>query len=232
LAIIKIIFLETPGFLNLTFPIAVALATSLCLSRLARESELTALRSAGARVVRVITPAAIFGILSCVANFLIIDKIAPLSSKKSNELQTSIGVLSSIGGFVTNKPLRIQNYTVSLGSIINQNNVSMELHDVILIDRPEQNQMTVITAKDGSYSQGVWKFKDALTYTFRSGIESATVSRSKEFIINQKISIPDLLMGSSGKEMEGKDLVKMFALWRSNTTTGSACPRCALSSRL
>jgi lipopolysaccharide export system permease protein len=66
--------------------------------------------------------------------------------------------------------------------------------------------MTVITAKDGSYRQGIWKFKDALTYSFRSGIESATVSKSKEFIINQKISIPDLIMGSSGKEMDTNSL--------------------------
>jgi lipopolysaccharide export system permease protein len=127
MAILKIIFLETPGFLNLTFPIAVALATSLALSRIARESELTALRSAGARVIRVIIPAAIFGLAAGAANYYIVDKIAPIASKKSNELQTSIGVLSSIGGFVTNKPLRIQNYTVSIGSIVNQNNVSMEM---------------------------------------------------------------------------------------------------------
>jgi lipopolysaccharide export LptBFGC system permease protein LptF len=206
LAIVKIIFLETPGFLNLTIPISVALGTSLALSRIARESELTALRSAGARIMRVIYPAALFGLAAAGFCYYVVDKVNPLASKKSYELQTSIGVLSSIGGFVTNKPLRIQNYTVSIGSIVNNNNVSMDMRDIILIERPEPNQMIVISSENGFYQQGVWRFKNAFTYTFRSGIESTTISKSKEFIINQKISIPSLMMPGDGKELESKEL--------------------------
>jgi lipopolysaccharide export system permease protein len=211
LAILKIIFLETPGFLTMTLPISVSLATSLAMSRIARESELTALRTAGAKVLRVMWPTALFGGFIGLVNLWVIDQLAPVASKKSYELQTSAGVLSSVGTFLTNVPLRLQNYTVSLGSVVNNKNETLDLKDVLMVERPQSNQLTIVTASSGTYRQGVWRFKDAVTFLTSTGSTDVITSKSKEMVINQKISIPDILMPPSPQQLGVRDLKKKIA---------------------
>src|SRR5271155_2939714 len=55
-AVIQVLYFKTPFFLSMTLPLGMALASSLAMSRIARESELTAFRAAGARILRVLAP--------------------------------------------------------------------------------------------------------------------------------------------------------------------------------
>ena len=207
-AIMKIIFLETPGFLNMTFPISVSLAVSLAISRIARESELTAMRSAGIRVLRVLAPTIVFGLLVGLFNLWMIDRVTPAASKRSKELQTNVNLVAGLGDFATSVNLRIQNYTVNIGSVMKDkgNANRATLQDVMLIERPEINQMTVILAKDGTFDQGVWKLYNAKTFKFRSGSKDVTVTESREFRINYRVAIQDLMMAPSPAEMGIKEL--------------------------
>src|SRR5579859_208265 len=67
--IAKLLLYKTPFFLNMTLPVGTALATSLAMSRLTRESELTAFRAAGAPILRVMLPISLFGMLVGFANY-------------------------------------------------------------------------------------------------------------------------------------------------------------------
>ena len=195
-AILKILVLETPGFLIMTLPIAVSLAASLALSRLARESELTAFRSAGVRVMRVLLPVALFGMFIGGLDYYITDKLAPQGSKASNELRTNVNILASVGQFITNVQLRIGSYTVNIGSVTKEQSKeeSLALRDVLLFERPEPGEVTAIVAPEGTYRQGLWTFKNAKTFKYHSGSKSNDVIESKWLKINQKIAIRDLLM--------------------------------------
>lgn len=208
IAILKIIFLETPGFLSQTLPIAVSLAASLALSRIARESELTAIRSAGTRVLRVLVPVAIFGALIGGLDYLVVDKIAPRASRASKELQTNVNILASVGDFITNVQLRLQSYTVNIGSVTKEekNKDVLSLKDILLIERPEPGQMTAIVAPEGTYRQGLWTFTNCRTYKFRSGSSSMDMIFSKVFRINQKVAIRDLVMAPGAPDMGIQEL--------------------------
>lgn len=207
-AILKIIFLETPGFLSQTLPISVSLATSIAVSRIARESELTALRSVGCRVMRFLLPVAIFGALVGVLNYLIVDKIAPAASKKSYELKTNVNMLASVGEFITNVNLRLQNYTVNIGSITKEkgNEDLLQLRDVMLIERPEPNEVNVTIAEQGTYRQGTWAFRDANTYRFNTKTKGVDAVKSQTIRINQKVAIRDITMPGGASEMGIKEL--------------------------
>ena len=208
LAILKIILLETPGFLNQTLPIAVSLAASLAVSRIARESELTALRSAGIRVMRVLLPVALFGVLVGVGDYLMIDRVTPNWSRASKGLQTNVNILASVGDFITNVQLRLQSYTVNIGSVTkeNRNSDALALKDILLIERPEPGQMTAIVAPEGTYRQGLWNFTNAKTFKFRSGSSSCDMIESKTFRINQKDAISYLVMAPGAPEMGIQEL--------------------------
>ena len=208
LAIIKIIFLETPGFLSQTLPIAVSLAASLALSRIARESELTAIRSSGTRVLRVLLPVALFGILIGAVDYLVVDKVTPMASRASKELQTNVNILASVGDFLTNVQLRLQSYTVNIGSVTKEKkgDETLTLKDILLIERPEPGQMTAIVAPEGKYRQGMWTFTNCKTFKFRSGSSAMDLIESKIFKINQKVAIRDLVMAPGAPDMGIQEL--------------------------
>jgi len=70
-AVLKLILFQTPEWLNMTLPVGTSLGASLAISRLARESELTAMRASGASVLRVLRPVVVFGLCVAIANFLV-----------------------------------------------------------------------------------------------------------------------------------------------------------------
>ncbi len=217
-AILKILCLETPGFLIQTLPIAVSLAASLAMSRLARESELTAFRSAGARIMRVLLPVAIFGAAIGGLDYYITDRLAPQCAKASMELRTNVNILASVGQFITNVQLKLQTYTVNIGSVTKDpgKEEKLVLKDILLIERPEPGEVTAIVAPDGTYRQGLWTFRNAKTFKYHSGSKSNDVIESKYLKINQKIAIRDLSMspepetlGIQATRQKIKDLDKL-----------------------
>lgn len=212
-AILKILFLETPGFLVQTLPIAVSLAASLAMSRLARESELTAFRSAGARIMRVLVPVAIFGAAVGALDYYIIDRLAPSCAKRSTELKTNVNILASVGQFITNVSIKLGGYTVNIGSVTKESGGEerLVLKDIMLIERPEPSQVNIIIAPEGTYRQGLWTLRRANSFKFQSGSKSVDVSESKYFKINQKINISDLSMAPEPDTLGIQDTRKKIA---------------------
>lgn len=212
-AILKIILLETPGFLCQTLPIAVSLAASLAVSRFARESELTAMRSAGIRIFRFLIPVFLFGAMVGAMDYYVIDKLTPQAAKKSKELQTNVNILASVGEFITNVQLKIQSYTVNIGSITKESKKGDQwiLKDVLLIERPEVGQVTAIMAATGSYRQGLWTFSNAKTFKFKSNSSAVDVLDSQVFRINQKVIIKDLIMPPSAGDLGITELRQRIA---------------------
>jgi lipopolysaccharide export system permease protein len=205
-AIAKIILLETPGFLNMTLPMAVALSVSLTMTRLTRESELVALRSAGAPIMRIVLPTAVFGLCVGFLNFFIVDKINPIASKASIELQTNAGVLSGVARFVSNVPLKIKEYTVSVGAVVPNKDETIDLRDVLLISRPEPTLINIVSAPIGRYERGLWIFTNAKTWTIRSGASGITEAQTKQLVINQAFALSDILNFQQSTELSTKDL--------------------------
>ena len=217
-AILKIIFLETPGFLSQTLPIAVSLAASLAVSRFSRESELTALRSGGTRVLRFLLPVVLFGLFVGAMDYWVIDKVTPSAARKSKELQTNVNILSSIGDFMTNIQIRLQSYTVNFGSVTKDKSRddTWLIKDVVMFERPEPGQTNLIMAPEGTYQRGLWTFQNARTFKIHGTSKSLDIIDSRVFQINQKVIIQDLVappaapdLGISALRQRISDLKKL-----------------------
>ena len=200
LTTIQVILWQTPERLNLVFPIALALGSSLALSRISRESEITAIRAAGGKVIRVVWPVLWFGVFAGLLNFICITKLTPYATKRSQELQMSANVLAGMGSFVSNKPIRIGNYTVSIGSITKVGDETLNLRDTLLVDRTDESNISVISSQEGTYRMGVWKFSNATSIIVKPGRDNAIVSKSKQFVINGKISIREMMGATTMRE--------------------------------
>ncbi len=80
---LQVLLLKLPGFLVISFPMAMLMASLLAYSRLSSNSELKALRSLGVKTKRMIVPALILALLMTGLTFLFNDIIVPHSNRKA-----------------------------------------------------------------------------------------------------------------------------------------------------
>ncbi len=93
---LKILILKLPGFLVLSFPMSMLLATLLAYGKLSSNSELLALKSLGVTNKRIVVPAIVLSIFMTFLTFTFNDSIVPISNRfAENTLRESLG--KSIG---------------------------------------------------------------------------------------------------------------------------------------
>jgi len=189
-AILKYILYKTPFFLNMTLPVGIALATSLAMSRLVRESELTAMRAAGASILRVVVPIAAFGVMVGIANFAIAESLMPRAEKAATKLNSQLVALAAAPDFASNVTRTIGNYTVRIGNVFRLSNGGLQLNDVCLIETPRPFEEVVYQAKTGTYDAGVWTFPNATVWSFKDN--NLTELDVKTLTISERININDI----------------------------------------
>ncbi|HEY0868344.1 MAG TPA: LptF/LptG family permease [Fimbriimonas sp.] len=213
-AVFQVIYFRTPEFLNMTLPVGMSLAASLAMSRLARESELTAMRAAGVRILRVIAPVVVFGLFVAVGDFFLIEKVMPGASRRSNQVAREVGIEGSLPSITENVPLKLGKYAAFLGSVQRVEGNGLDVTDVLLVQRPEPNVWEVINAADASYRDGQWTFRGA--YLRRYEKESMTQFRpEKDFVVNEEILVESFGTPSVPEEKTLAELQEKIALTRS-----------------
>lgn len=203
-AIAKSILLKTPYFLNMTLPVGMSLAASLAFSRLTRESELTAMRACGTKILRVILPAAIFGLLVAVGNFLLVEKVMPQSEREFRRVATQIGILGALPTFRPNAVIYLKQYTASFGSVSRGPNDTLVMSKVVLLASPTPAQRVFVLAERGVYAEGVFHFikPEVWTFTMAPGQDADVVpiTTKDEIVVNEKITINDIFQMQPNNE--------------------------------
>src|SRR5437762_8095893 len=80
IGVAKIALYFMPYLINLTMPVAMAVAASLTVSRLSRDSEVTAMRAAGISLKRIFLPIFVAGIALSALDFYFGEKVVPWSN--------------------------------------------------------------------------------------------------------------------------------------------------------
>jgi len=197
--ILKLLLYKTPFFMNMTLPVGIALATSLAMARFTRESELTAMRAAGASILRVMLPISLFGIAVGVGNFYLAEDLMPRAEKAATKLQNELTLLGGAPDFKANVHVTLGDYSVDIKTLSRRSDGSLQLDDVVLIQRPRTYEVGVYLAKTGLYDKGVWTFKNANAWYFKD--DSLYQFQSKEMTIFQRININDIYSQSQPTEM-------------------------------
>ena len=206
LARLQFILFSTPQYLEMTLPVGSAFAAALLMTRIARESELTALRANGASIRRVVLPIAMFGVLAGVANYIVVEQVKPVATKKANGVIQQPSALGlGMPTITTNKPLQLGRFAVWLGGITrNRATDQLTINDALLIDRDPKGVNLIVTAQSGTYDQGVWTFPNA-RLTAVKGIDITPIE-SKKLVINEKIVIDQLYGPPTKDDMSMKEL--------------------------
>jgi lipopolysaccharide export system permease protein len=198
-AVYQYILYMTPSFLVQTLPVGTALGASLAMSRLSRESELTAMRAAGVRILRVIVPVMLFGLMVAVGNFLLVERVVPPAMKRATPLGFQIGALGFAPDVKTNTIIQLGRVTASFGTVFRQGD-DLQIQEILLIERPEPGVTYLTTADKATYTNGQWRLEDCLVREVR-GIDIVSIESKGEVIIHEKIVTSDLFNPPSAEEL-------------------------------
>ncbi len=199
MAIMQILIYKVPEYLNLTLPVGMSLAASLSYSRLARESELTAMRVAGVSIIRTVVPVAVFGLVVSVGNFLLTEKVMPRAEKAYRNVANKVGVLATIPNFSSNAMVKLRNYTMSIGSVTKEREDTILLSRILMVERPRVDEITLVTAESGEYRDGIWTLHNAYLRSFK-GDDLVNARPRHDIIINEKIILQDFFLPPAPEE--------------------------------
>ncbi|MDX2064841.1 MAG: LptF/LptG family permease [Fimbriimonadaceae bacterium] len=199
-AVVQYILFRTPEYLKMTLVVGTSLGASLAMTRLARESEITAMRAAGVRILRIVFPLFLFGNLVTLANYFLSEALVPDWTKRANAVLVQSGIMGlSKPTMKANAIIELDQYTASFGTVRRLGEYQVELSNVVLLEHIGAQKVSVLISPTGRYDRGVWRFSNATRYEFDG--PDLLVMESKEIVINQKIVI-DSFLGGSGQNAE------------------------------
>jgi lipopolysaccharide export system permease protein len=146
--IVEVFTLSLPFILALSFPIAVLVAVLFAVSRLAGDSEITALRAAGVSLWRVLRPLLVAGGVLTVVAFLFNDQVLPRTNHRLATLYSDIARKKpafSLHEQVINEVQRGR-FFLRAAEI---NNATYALHDVTIYDLGVPDRKRIIYADSG-----------------------------------------------------------------------------------
>lgn len=88
--VFQLVMLLLPGITVKTFSMALLLASLLAFGRLSNDSEIVAIRAAGASLFRVMRPVLAFGVVVAILSFSVNELVVPGASYRADELQGTI----------------------------------------------------------------------------------------------------------------------------------------------
>jgi lipopolysaccharide export system permease protein len=146
--IAEVFTLSLPFILALSFPIAVLVAVLFAVSRLAGDSEITALRAAGVSLWRVLRPLLVGGAVLTVVAFLFNDQVLPRTNHRLATLYSDIARKKpafSLHEQVINEVQRSR-FFLRAAEI---DNATYALHDVTIYDLGVPDRKRIIYADSG-----------------------------------------------------------------------------------
>jgi lipopolysaccharide export system permease protein len=128
--IVRLFLLAAPGFAVQGIPVGVILAVCLVLNRAVRDNEVVALRAGGASIPRIIAPFLVMALLASLADWVIVERIAPRTNQMAEKVLMNLMSRSTIPLIESDKYFRVGNFYFYVGRV--ENNV---LHNVMVYER-------------------------------------------------------------------------------------------------
>ncbi len=194
--LLRLVLLKVPSLLVVAVPMSVLFATFLGLGRMVHDREIVALESLGIPLRRVLLPLVLVAAVVAAADFAVYNWLVPASeSAYQDALRTVIfrqGVPRITSNAFFKSPndqfLYIRRYEESTGRIYD-----VHIYDTtgqLFPQQQAQAQLTLLTADQGTWSEGSWHLEDAHVYGFdRDGnLTFSAVVDSLVLPVDQEVS--------------------------------------------
>lgn len=189
-AIAQLLLFSIPTTLKLTLPVGTAIATSLAVSRLTRESELTAMRAAGIPIRRVLLPVMALGLFASALNFFIVERVMPITEARFKDTFRKIAMSPEAIGVRSNVILKFDDgrYHVSIAAIQKGPSGEVMLTNVFVFHHPKRGEYWFMMADDGFYKDELLTLRKPIVYQFE-GSRLVQFEVREEQVIHQRFSV-------------------------------------------
>jgi LPS export ABC transporter permease LptG len=204
LVVAKLIAFNLPILVPLTLPPGVALASAWAVNRLARDSEITAIRMAGVPLRRLFLPIFIVGLLSSVASFLVGDRVVPVAMREFQKTQGQMFAyaLQASPTVAANKVFTFEDYSFHISQIQKDpggNSNRLKLLGLTIYENPTDTGAypTLMTAKSADYDRDVWTLNDAHIVTFDADGFVKVESSAKTVTLNLQVPLASIAQSAT-----------------------------------
>lgn len=158
--VVRIAFYFIPFLVHMTMPVAMAVGSSLAISRMSRDSEITVMRASGISLIRIFLPIFVLGFAISIFDFYFGEWIVPASivryEQTLGELITHISSIAPpAGGAVVSLD---QRYVIGVRAMV-QKQGYIELYGIEINSNVAVNgsqRPFIAVAKQGEFRNGVW----------------------------------------------------------------------------
>lgn len=213
-SVLQYLLLKVPQTLNMTLPVGVTLAGALAISRLSRESELTAMRAAGISIRRIMVPFFVVGIVVSALSFYLAEYVTPKTEARATETMRKIFASAEAINLRSNVLLKLNNgeYHASLGLVRKNENGGVEIDDILIFQKPKRGEDWVVQAPKARYDDGLLQLFDASVIKM-SGIHMQFLY-PKVWEINLRMSLDDFFGVRAPDSMSISELRTSISQWR------------------
>ncbi len=229
LIIARLIVFNIPILIPLTLPPGVALASAWAVNRMARDSEVTAIRMAGVPLRRLFLPIIAVGLFASGASFLVGDRVVPPAWREFQKTQGQMFsyALRASPALAANKVFTFQDYSFHIREIRKDptgRSSRLQLYGLTIYQNPTgpDGFPTLFTAKSADYDRDVWTLHDAHVMTFdREGLVSIEVRNLPGRTVTLPLQVPmESLSQTMGGTLDDQTMAQLGAQMDALARTG------------
>lgn len=173
---LQILILKLPEFIVFAFPMSMLLATLMAYSRLSSDSELTALRSIGVNLYRLILPAVYFSVVIVAITFLFNNFVAPAANYQADvtliqALEKNTSALFKERNILYPEYVRTKlpngDKVTTLSRLFYAEEFDGDrMKNITILDRSQESVNQIIDARSGKWNvlENIWDFYDGNIY--------------------------------------------------------------------
>ena len=163
MVVAKLVAFNLPTLLVLTLPAGTAVAAAWAVNRLARDSEVTAIRMAGVSLRRLFLPVFFMGLMASLVGFFVGDRVVPPANREFQQTQSQMGAYAfqALPNVAADKVFTFQDYSFHIHQIHKDSGGDvnkLQLVGVTIFKNPENGVgfPTLMTAQSATYDHDVW----------------------------------------------------------------------------
>lgn len=205
--VIQDLLLTLPSSMVLALPVSTAIAASMTINRMARDNEITVLRSFGLTLKRAFVPLVLFGLLTSILNLWIANRVVPWAAKEQARVKDRAGNFNSDNArpIELGLTIPIENKVVTFNTAQKVSDKRYRLDQIVIVERPPAgtNDFTrIMTAETADYENGKWSLQNVVYHNYgKDGMAEADLHQQAA-TLNMRIDFSALYQMQSGQQFD------------------------------
>jgi lipopolysaccharide export system permease protein len=191
-SVTQVLLLRMPYLLSYTLPAGMAIGASLAITRLARENEVTAMRSAGIPIRRIMIPVLCVGLLLSGLSYWLNENVVPESMRRHGQLMSDLIRVQASPTFAQNVVTQFDKYFARFGTVSKRTDGGVDLTDVFIFESIKSGEILLYQAPSAVYLDGIWKLNSPTMHHI-SDKDMTMIRSDSQISIDESIQIGNLL---------------------------------------